>query len=105
MHQQQHGCGGQQGGRAASAAVAEWWRRQQHGVGSGTVAEAEAAEAQLTALPIPLLITAAQLGAVAVSLFGLRGGGRLLRGLSFLNVFYQYLLCCALVSWYITYGR
>jgi hypothetical protein len=36
-------------------------------------------------LPIPLIIAAARLGDVAVSLSGLRGGGRLLGGLSSMN--------------------
>jgi hypothetical protein len=46
MRRRQLGSGRQQGGRAASAAAAERWRRRQHGVGSGTVAEAEVAVAQ-----------------------------------------------------------
>jgi hypothetical protein len=46
MRRQQLGGGGQRGGRAASAAEAEQWQRGQHGLGSGTVAEAEAAAAQ-----------------------------------------------------------
>jgi hypothetical protein len=46
MRRWQLGGGGQWGSRAASAAAAEQWRQPQHGVGSGTVAEAEGAAAQ-----------------------------------------------------------
>jgi hypothetical protein len=88
------------GGRAVAAAAALRWR--QHG-GRGRGGGSPITPA--TALPIPLLIAAARLGNVAVSLCGLRGSGRLLGGLSSSNVFYQYLLCCASVLWYITYGR
>jgi hypothetical protein len=41
MRRRQLGGGRQRGGRAASAVAAERWQRWQHGVGSGTVAEAE----------------------------------------------------------------
>ncbi len=85
---------------ALDAAVAAWrWRaaRRQGGVSGGSRAVAVAAAqcwhwhggrgggggspiTPATALPIPLLIAAAQLDDVAVSLCGLRGGGGLRGG-------------------------
>ncbi len=82
------------GGRAVAAAAARHWGR--HG-GRGRGGGSPITPAMV--LPIPLLIAAARLGNVAVSLCGLRGGGRLLGGLSSSNVFYQYLWCCASVLW------
>ncbi len=80
-------------GRAEPVAAARHWRWHSGRGGGGGSPITPA-----TVLPIPLLIAAAWLGDVAVSfLCGLRGGGGLLGGLSSLNVFYQYLLCRALV--------
>ncbi len=70
MRRRQLGGGGQRGGRAASAAAARRWRWHggRGGGGGSPIAPA-------TALPIPLLIAAARLGNVAVSLCGMRGCG------------------------------
>jgi hypothetical protein len=87
-------------GRVVAGAAA--WRWRWHG-GRGGGGGSPITPAMV--LPILLIIAAARLGDVAVSLCGLRGGGVLLGGLSSLNVFYQHLLCCALVLWYITYSR
>jgi hypothetical protein len=72
------------GGRAVAAAAARRWRRHggRGGGGGSPITPA-------MALPILLLIAAARLGNVAVSLYGLRGGGGLLGGSSSSNVFYQ----------------
>jgi hypothetical protein len=74
------------GGRAVAAAEARRWRRHggRGGGGGSPITPA-------TALPIPLLIAAARLGDVAVSLCGLRGCGGLLGGSPSSNVFYQYI--------------
>jgi hypothetical protein len=85
MRRRQLGGGGQRDSRAASgisgsnravAAVASRRWRQHGGRGGGDGISITPA----MALPIPLLIAAARLGDVAVSLCGLTGGGGLLGG-------------------------
>ncbi len=108
LRQQQRGCGGsmaaeaaalvgrvviaallQYSGRGSSAAAVTaavvaaaamlQWRHSGGGGGGGSPIT------HATVLPIPLIIAAARLGNVAVSLCGLRGGGGLLGGSSSLN--------------------
>ncbi len=88
MWRRQLGGGGQRGGVSgggrAAAAARHWRRHGGRGRGGGSPVT------PATALPNPLLIAAARLGDVAVSLCGLRGSGGLLGGSSSSNVFYQY---------------
>ncbi len=75
MRRRQLGGGGQRGGRAAAAA--RHWRWRWHG---GRGGDGGSPITPATALLIPLLIAAARLGDVAVSLCGMRGCGGLRGG-------------------------